>query len=88
MTAEFKGAVTARINEHRGTPGAPVWHADSGRHTIYEDQGNLGADNRRHGARGGHTSVGIRGGGPKAGITWGGNDQALEASSTGAAHET
>ena len=27
MIAGFKGAVTTRINEHRGTPGAPVWRA-------------------------------------------------------------
>lgn len=27
MIAGFKGAVTARINEHRGTPGAPVWQS-------------------------------------------------------------
>jgi len=27
MIAGFKGAVTTRINEHRDTPGAPVWQA-------------------------------------------------------------
>ena len=27
MIAGFKGAVTTRINEHRGTPGAPVWQS-------------------------------------------------------------
>jgi hypothetical protein len=27
MMAGFKGAVTRRINKHRGTPGAPVWQS-------------------------------------------------------------
>jgi hypothetical protein len=35
ILAGFKSAATKRINQHRGTPGAPVWHADSGRHKVY-----------------------------------------------------
>ncbi len=36
----FKSAATARINERRGTPGAPVWQRNYHEHVV-RDQGDL-----------------------------------------------
>ena len=35
ILAGFKSAATKRINQHRGTPGAPVWKTDGDRPKIY-----------------------------------------------------
>lgn len=36
--AGFKSAVTKRINEHRGMPGAPVWQRNYYEHVIRNDE--------------------------------------------------
>ncbi len=37
FVAGFKSAVTKRINEQRGTPGAPVWQRNYYEHIIRND---------------------------------------------------
>ena len=36
--AGFKSAVTKRINQHRGTPGAPVWQRNYYEYIIRDDR--------------------------------------------------
>ena len=38
IVVSFKSAATKRINEHRGTPGAPVWQRDYFEHIIRNDE--------------------------------------------------
>ena len=38
IVGSFKSAATKRINEHRGTPGAPVWQRDYFEHIIRNDE--------------------------------------------------
>jgi hypothetical protein len=37
LIAGFKSAVTARVNESRGTPGVPVWQRNYYEHVIRND---------------------------------------------------
>ena len=38
IVGSFKSAATNRINEHRGTPGAPVWQRNYFEHIIRDDE--------------------------------------------------